>query len=632
VSGGGYTFFTPTLGTTPATPTAPTVAPPGLAVTGVGGYSITLSWGAVSGATSYKVERALAPSGTWAQVAQVTDVTETDLGLALNTNYRYRVRASNGGGDGPYTGEVMQATPASSAATIAWNGTFATTGTTLTCNSCHGRGTGATATPPRSPHMNRSDCATCHPDYTVAANRGTHLNGTLQVTADCITCHAGVVDMTNGETRRDVVSEFKAPNVWSHKRSGAYTVSKWDCIVCHMEGDKATGDRNGTFHANGVINLRDPDTGNNIQSVTFTASSTAPGSYTTPATPTNVTFTRFSRDLSVTLDNDPNAAALQAIMVNQCLKCHDSNGASNANAQVPTTVMPNASAAKPFGTTISTTTGYSNGTLYPGGTLSGVTALSTAGGVTDIKASFATSNSSYHPILGKQNNSYVTGVRAGTPWSGVTKTNGSDNQWGALMSCWDCHAESGTPSTGTGSKLTKTVTAHGGLTTVRGNPAASGATPTATNGATLCAVCHTRYENCGSATNTCSTNVSHGSGSAFSNDADSGMQPFLQYGCNRCHGSDYTTAVIRPIRAMDVHGVNVLPPSPVTAKTGRWASTTADNRPWAFIRNTRSLSNHQPARTTSSTGVTASYTPGCTHLNDSPCNSRSPSYSPGGTY
>jgi predicted CxxxxCH...CXXCH cytochrome family protein len=60
----------------------------------------------------------------------------------------------------------------------------------LDCNSCHGRGTGAAATPPGGTHVNRTDCASCHPDYTVAANRGTHLDGRLDtVNVTCTTCH-----------------------------------------------------------------------------------------------------------------------------------------------------------------------------------------------------------------------------------------------------------------------------------------------------------------------------------------------------------------------------------------------------------------------------------------------------------
>jgi len=87
----------------------------------------------------------------------------------------------------------------------------------------------------------------------------------------------------------------------------AGTVTKWDCVVCHMEGDPATGDTTAA-HRNGVINLRDPDTGANIKAVNF--GGTGAGAYTSNAT--DATFTQFSRNLgNATLEPE-----VQAIMIN----------------------------------------------------------------------------------------------------------------------------------------------------------------------------------------------------------------------------------------------------------------------------------------------------------------------------
>ncbi len=55
------------------------------------GGSITLSWSASAGATSYEVSR---DSGTWTSVGNVT--TWTDTGLAVGSNHSYRVRAVSG--------------------------------------------------------------------------------------------------------------------------------------------------------------------------------------------------------------------------------------------------------------------------------------------------------------------------------------------------------------------------------------------------------------------------------------------------------------------------------------------------------------------------------------------------------
>ncbi|HEY7724121.1 MAG TPA: CxxxxCH/CxxCH domain-containing protein, partial [Anaeromyxobacteraceae bacterium] len=76
------------------------------------------------------------------------------------------------------------------AATVQWKGTYGAT-TTLGCNGCHGRGSGATATPPVAPHPNNAACGGCHAGYSaVAANLALHLNGALDVAAlTCASCH-----------------------------------------------------------------------------------------------------------------------------------------------------------------------------------------------------------------------------------------------------------------------------------------------------------------------------------------------------------------------------------------------------------------------------------------------------------
>jgi hypothetical protein len=427
-----------------------------------------------------------------------------------------------------------------------------------------------------------------------AVNALSHINGQLDGGGDCTGCHA-----TAQGTRRAIVPEFA--QAWSHKRSGGGTVTKWDCVVCHMEGDPSTGNTT-AVHQDGVVNLRDPDTGLNIKGVTFTAASGAsPGSYATTAV--DLTFTKFSRNLAVTLEADPAAATLQAIMINQCLKCHDSNGALSPAARVPVSVMPNASNAMPFGTTIA-------GAAYTG---AGVTANGITGAVVDVSASFATGNSSYHPVLGKQNNWYAKLTRMVAPWNAATRGATVDaTSWGPLISCWDCHAlptDAGT--------IVQTVTAHGGASTLRGVPAIFGA-PSTTNTPTLCGLCHATY--------TSNTGDNHGTNSAFNSGTDGGMTNYIRYGCNYCHSSfiSTTATAARPIRAQDVHGVNALPTA--GTKSGRW---TTDPRPYAFIRNTTTLANHAPARIGATTYTAICATPTTRY---STCSNGMGSYTPGGTY
>lgn len=459
------------------------------------------------------------------------------------------------------------------------------------CQVCHTTTTYWRFNSEPSAHQVGTDCMTCHAHQQAP-------NLAFKGAGDCDVCHA-----TAQGTRRAIVPEFK--NAWSHKRSTSptvpanITVNKWDCIVCHMEGDAATGDPS-TAHQNGVLDLRDPDTGNTITDATW--GGTGAGSYTVSGTP--VTFTQFSRNLGSSTLEQP----VRAIMITQCLRCHDGNGAAAFGAGLPLnpllTANPGSSAEKPFATTVT----YTTTPVNPSGTQ---TANGVLGGVVNVNSSFLTSNSSYHPILGKQNNWYSRSTRMFTPWNlaKVNTTTANTNEWGLLLSCWDCHAlptDSGT--------ITRTITAHGGTATVRGNGAATttGA-PSATTGATLCWVCHQGYNVAQS---------THGAGSALTRTTNNSMTPYLQYGCNRCHASNYTTVVVRPVRGEDVHGTNSLPST--GTKTGRWST---DPRPYAFIRNTKSLSNHMPLRI----GAT-SYTATCVHLADSPCTTRSETYTPGGVY
>ena len=74
-------------GTVPAAPT-------GLSGTSTAS-SVSLTWSAASGATSYNVYR------NGSKVGSPTGTSYTDSGLAANTTYSYQVSASNSAGEGP---------------------------------------------------------------------------------------------------------------------------------------------------------------------------------------------------------------------------------------------------------------------------------------------------------------------------------------------------------------------------------------------------------------------------------------------------------------------------------------------------------------------------------------------------
>jgi mannan endo-1,4-beta-mannosidase len=96
-------------------PVDPPAAPTGLTVTGSTANSVSLSWTASAGATSYQVQRATgATGGTFASVGTVSGTSfVNNTGVAANTTYRYRVIASNSAGASPPSSVVTVTTPGS---------------------------------------------------------------------------------------------------------------------------------------------------------------------------------------------------------------------------------------------------------------------------------------------------------------------------------------------------------------------------------------------------------------------------------------------------------------------------------------------------------------------------------------
>jgi hypothetical protein len=90
----------------PVTPTpTPLVAPAGVAGTSPSPTSIRVTWSAVTGATSYEVDRATG-AGSFATVGTPTATELVVSGLSPETEYRFRVRALRGTEQGPYSTEA----------------------------------------------------------------------------------------------------------------------------------------------------------------------------------------------------------------------------------------------------------------------------------------------------------------------------------------------------------------------------------------------------------------------------------------------------------------------------------------------------------------------------------------------
>jgi hypothetical protein len=85
--------------------TPPPPAPTGLAAT-VGNGTVTLTWNAAGGATSYNVKRGSVSGGPYATIAGPTAATYTDSGLTNGVTYYYVVSASNSAGTSANSSEI----------------------------------------------------------------------------------------------------------------------------------------------------------------------------------------------------------------------------------------------------------------------------------------------------------------------------------------------------------------------------------------------------------------------------------------------------------------------------------------------------------------------------------------------
>ncbi len=78
----------------------------GLAASPSSTTQISLTWNAVTGATSYKVERSTSSGSGFSQIATPSSNSYNDTGRSAGTRYYYRVRATNSNGDGGYSSEA----------------------------------------------------------------------------------------------------------------------------------------------------------------------------------------------------------------------------------------------------------------------------------------------------------------------------------------------------------------------------------------------------------------------------------------------------------------------------------------------------------------------------------------------
>lgn len=134
----GLEVITTGSGTAPATPT-------GVSATGNTG-SVSLSWGAVTGATSYSIYRSTAAGGegTTAFASNVTGTSYTDSAVTSGTTYYYKVAAVNASGTSAQSTEVHAASSTGGTAPATPTGVSAT-GNTSSVSLSWGSVSGATS-------------------------------------------------------------------------------------------------------------------------------------------------------------------------------------------------------------------------------------------------------------------------------------------------------------------------------------------------------------------------------------------------------------------------------------------------------------------------------------------------------
>jgi uncharacterized protein (DUF1800 family)/fibronectin type 3 domain-containing protein len=117
-----------------ATPVAPTVGAP-VATASAGNATVTVSWGAITGAATYNVYRATIAGGqgNTPLATGITGTSFTDTGLINGTTYFYKVTAVGAGGESARSNEVSatpvapalaapvaSATPGNTTVTVSW--------------------------------------------------------------------------------------------------------------------------------------------------------------------------------------------------------------------------------------------------------------------------------------------------------------------------------------------------------------------------------------------------------------------------------------------------------------------------------------------------------------------------------
>jgi hypothetical protein len=242
-------------------------------------------------------------------------------------------------------------------------------------------------------HNDGLDCRTCHD----------HNAGYIPVVS-CTGCHTGVPAGATYVTRDVVGSDF----IQSSRHVFGGTVTNWDCIVCHREGD-ASAASSGTIgltslHNNSggiVVDMRDVDSINS-----------------------GWIWDKNSTDDAMFSDLDT-----------FCMGCHDPDGASgiNVNSSDDGVNLNNSRALTPFNSSDEVSAGTGGGTVSQAGY--------ERTEVLDVWTQFDPTNPSHHAVRGPAYSSHNSNWGA-TAWVSNTLKSGqslTSVYEAASLHCADCH-------------------------------------------------------------------------------------------------------------------------------------------------------------------------------------------------
>jgi predicted CxxxxCH...CXXCH cytochrome family protein len=266
------------------------------------------------------------------------------------------------------------------------------------CNVCHTAGqVGHYSATSGDGHNSTSNCTWCH------KHNGTTGSTAFGASGDCTSCHA-----TAQGARRAITPELGSGSTYKAHHVTGVAITKWQCILCHAEGDWSTGGTSSlhTGLSGQPIYLRNVDS----PAAAGTTGTAGTNYWAISASWTNTDYTN--------LDTF-------------CMKCHDAGGAAGLAVNTTTTGLTlnpgagSAQALNPYNDTL--TNGYDQVARTR---------------QTDVDTQFTGTNASHHAVKG-QRYTVSTYLYTAGKFNTFNTLNGTQVKDTSTLHCHDCHYRNG---------------------------------------------------------------------------------------------------------------------------------------------------------------------------------------------